>query len=43
LAGHHSAKYAQAMGNNLAYIRSAVLNRAPEPMPPAQNSADNGG
>ena len=38
LAGHHSAKYAQAMGSNLAYIREAVLNRAPEPMPPAQTS-----
>ena len=43
LAGHHSTKYAQAMGKNLAYIREGVLNRAPEPMPPAQNSADNSG
>jgi hypothetical protein len=38
LAGHHSPKYAQAMGNNLAYIRRAVLDRAPEPMPPAHNA-----
>ena len=37
LTGHHNEKYAQAMGKNLAYIRHAVLNRAPEPMPPAQD------
>ena len=38
LAGHHQPKYAAAMGNNLAYIRRAVLNRAPEAMPPAQDA-----
>ncbi|HET6875994.1 MAG TPA: hypothetical protein VFH38_00540 [Jatrophihabitans sp.] len=34
-AGSHKPKYARAMANNLAYIRRAVLNRAPEEMPPA--------
>jgi hypothetical protein len=37
-AGSHKAKYAHGMANNLAHIRRAVLNRAPEPMPPAQTA-----
>lgn len=35
-AASHKAKYAEGMANNLAYIRRSILNRAPEPMPPAQ-------
>lgn len=35
-AGNHKPRYAQAISDNLAHIRRAVLHRAPETMPPAQ-------
>lgn len=38
-AGNHKPKYAAAMGNNLAYIRRAVLNRPSESMPLAERGA----
>jgi len=37
LAGIRKQGYARAMGDNLAHIRRAVLNRAAEAMPPAQD------
>jgi hypothetical protein len=37
-AGNHKPKYAQSMGNSPAYIRRAVLNRAPGAVPPAKGS-----
>ena len=36
-AGNHKPSYAASLGNNLAYIRRAVLNRAPEAVPLAQD------
>lgn len=37
LSASHKERYAHGMANNLAYIRRAVLDRAPEAMPPAQD------
>lgn len=38
LAGNSRPRQAEGMAHNLAYIRRAVLNRAPETMPPAKDS-----
>lgn len=37
LAGNRRPSQAEAMAQNLAYIRRAVLNRAPVTMPPAED------
>ena len=37
LAGNRRPAQAEAMAQNLAYIRRSVLNRAPQTMPPAKD------